>query len=135
MMYFPSIQQVFTKHYVPSIVLSAEDKAVSKTNMVAPLMELSMGHGGVAQATRPLTVSCEWCHVEAGAVLGAFGRSTISKMPTISCSTQTPILGNSDPNRYILAEPAAQGPPLHSLSDQGWTCNPQGPIHVLAGDL
>lgn len=33
-------------YYVPSIVLGAEDKAVSKTNMVAPLTELSMGHGG-----------------------------------------------------------------------------------------
>lgn len=91
--------------------------------------------GGAEQGTRHWWLSCECVVWVAGRVLGAHGRSTISKMPTISCSTQTPISENSRPNRHTWQNLLPSAPPPHSLSDQGWTCNPQGPIRVLAGDL
>lgn len=51
--YFSNIQQIFTEHLLGVKHRTwSEDKAVSETNMVAPAMELSMGHVGWSRTSK-----------------------------------------------------------------------------------
>ena len=87
-----------------ALYLVLRTKQWAKRSMVALPWSLPGSMEGETEwATRPWR--CEWCWVGGRRFYEQHGKSTLSEMTAVPCSTQTLILGIFGPKSHILCEP------------------------------